>query len=328
MKLNPLSLLGIAFTFVLGGVLPAKEAFAQDYPSKPIKFIVDTSPGAVNDIWARRFAQILSEEYKQPIIVENRPGVSGTLAAQTVLKAEADGYTIMVGGYNPIVVYPQIGGKVSYNARSAFIPIAAGPPGPPFLAISPVKGIRSVAELRDYGKKNPNVLTCGVGGVASVYDFGCAAVAQALDIKIRAIPYKSNIAAITDAVGGQVDLVLGYNSEVEALFDSGKLVPLSVLSSIRMNIRPNVPAFKEVSPQSIDLLAFTGFYAPAGTPKVVVNKLNESILRATKLMLTSGDFIKAPEYLLFYNVDEFGKFIYAEQSKWESMANSFSIRAE
>ncbi len=200
---------------LLAIVLPVAPASAQPYPSKPIKLIVDGPAGGINDIWARRYAQRISEAMQQTIVVENRPGASGTIAAEAVAKSTPDGYTMFFGGMNPLVAYPGAGGLVRYDPVRDFVPVAVSTMGYPAFVVNSGLGIKTLADLVERAKAKPDEFICGTSGQASVQHFACVKAAEALGVEMRTVPYKGGSAALMDAAAGQIQVSVGYTAELE-----------------------------------------------------------------------------------------------------------------
>ena len=233
-----LTSLALALAGGLVTLTPAAQA-QQDYPNKPIKLIVDGPAGGINDIWARRYSNVVGPALKQTIVIENRTGASGSISAEALPQAAPDGYTLYYGGMNPLVLYPGAGGKVRYDPVKDFLPVALGTMGYPTLVAGSGFGAKNIAEA--IAKASGAERSCGTGGNASVGHFACAQLARAAKIKLLTVPYKAGALAATDAAAGQIDFAAGFYSEIEALTSGGRLVPLAVYGPQRLPKFPNVP---------------------------------------------------------------------------------------
>jgi tripartite-type tricarboxylate transporter receptor subunit TctC len=313
----------------LGSVaMLAAPVSAQSWPNKAIKVIVDGPAGGINDIWTRRYAQRLTEQFGQPVVVEPRPGASGTIAAEAVGKSAPDGYTVLFGGMNPLVAFPGAGGTVRYDPTKDFVPSAIGAMGYPLFVASSALGVKSVAELVAKAKASGSDMTCGTSGQASVQQFACANVAKALGIKLRAIPYKGGAAALLDAAAGQIDVSVGYTAETEALVTQGRLIPLASFAPNRLPRFPNAPSFAEAGYPGLELPSFSGFFFPAGTPQAMVDRFNTEAVKAMAKP-EMAEFVKAAGgFYIPFKSAEFADFVRKEQAKWKKMSDETGIRAE
>ncbi len=309
----------------LAAITPA--AFAQaDYPSRPIKLIVDGPAGGINDIWGRRYGQRISEALKQPVIIENRAGASGTLSADALAKSPPDGYTMYYGGLNPLVLFPGAGGQVRYDPLKDFVPIALGNMGFPTLVAGTSFGAKTLAEA--VAKVGSAERTCGTGGNASLQQFACVQLARSAKIKLLAVPYKAGALAVTDAGGGQVDFAVGFYSEIEPLISAGKVVPLAVYGPKRLPKFPNVPTMAEAGYPGIELPAFSGFYVPAGTPAPIVARLHTELLAAMKRPEMTEWLANAGGVYETMSQEAFAEFYRREIAKWKRMSAETGIRVE
>jgi tripartite-type tricarboxylate transporter receptor subunit TctC len=311
-------------------VFAGSASAANEYPSKPIRVVVDQAPGGVIDIWARRLAPHISKSLGQPVLIDNKPGASGTLAPEEVAKSAPDGYTVLLAGMSGIIVYPVAGGVVKYDPATAFSSAAINSMGYALIAVNSATGVRSVAELMSYAKTVPDGLTCGTAGNAGVYHFACATVSRALGIPFRMIPYKSNSAAMQDAAGGQIQLVTGFPAEIAALISSGRLTPLAVIkkSNVRLPQYPGVPTMEEAGYPDTELLSFNAFHFPANTPQDIVSKFSQA----------SNAAMRQPESVEALRLSgsehrplspaELSSFIAAQRAKWKRISDEMGIKAE
>ncbi len=309
----------------LAAFAPAASAQA-DYPSRPIKLIVDGPAGGINDIWGRRYGQRISETLKQPVIIENRAGASGTLSADALAKSPPDGYTMYYGGLNPLVLFPGAGGQVRYDPLKDFVPIALGNMGFPTLVAGTSFGAKTLAEA--VAKVGSAERTCGTGGNASLQQFACVQLARSAKIKLLAVPYKAGALAVTDAGGGQVDFAVGFYSEIEPLISAGKVVPLAVYGPKRLPKFPNVPTMAEAGYPGIELPAFSGFYVPAGTPAPIVARLHTELLAAMKRPEMAEWLANAGGVYETMSQEAFAEFYRREIAKWKRMSAETGIRVE
>ncbi len=299
---------------------------AQDYPSKPIKLIVDGPAGGINDIWARRYTNVMGPAMKATFVIENRTGASGSLAAEVLPQSAPDGYTVFYGGMNPLVLYPGAGGKVRYDPVKDFLPVALGTMGFPTLVAGSSTGAKTLAEA--IAKVGSTERTCGTGGNASVGHFACVLLARAAKIKLLTVPYKAGALAATDVVGGQLDFSAGFYSEIEALTSASKLVPLAVYGPQRLPRFPQVPTMAEAGFPDLALPSFSGFFVPVGTPAPIVARLHTELLAAMKTPELSGILANAGGVYQVMSQEAFATFYRQEVAKWKKLSADLNIRVE
>ena len=320
-----LTLAALAVAGTLATLAAAANA-QSDYPSKPIKLIVDGPAGGINDIWARRYANVVGPALKQTIVIENRTGASGSLSAEALTQAAPDGYTMYYGGMNPLILYPGAGGKVRYDPLKDFLPIALGTMGFPTLVSGPTLGVKTLAEA--IAKVGSTERTCGTGGNASVGHFACVQLARAGKVKLLMVPYKAGALAATDVAAGQIDLAAGFYSEIEALTSGGRLVPLAVYGPQRLPKFPNVPTMAEAGLPGIELPSFSGFFVPTGTPMPIVARLHTELLAAMKTPELTGILANAGGVYQVMTQAAFADFYRQEIAKWKKLSADTGIRVE
>lgn len=304
---------------------PLAQAQA-DYPNKPIKLIVDGPAGGINDIWARRYTNVLGPAMKATFVIENRSGASGTISAEALTQAPPDGYTMYYGGMNPLVLFPGAGGKVRYDPVKDFLPIALGTMGFPTLVAGAHVGAKNMAEAIAKGMASER--SCGTGGNASVAHFACAGIARAAKLKLLNVPYKAAALAAQDAAAGQVDFTAAFFSEINPLVTGGRLVPLAVFGPQRLPRYPDVPTMAEAGFPELSLPSFSGFFYPAGTPAPMVTKMHAALVAAmqtpelTKILADAGGVYQVmtpPAFADFYR---------QEIAKWKKLSADNNIRVE
>ena len=329
MKNGSLRLAGLCAALTIAA-LPAAVHAQQDYPTKPIRLIVEGPPGGINDIWARRYAQRVSESMKQPVVVDNRPGASGTIAAEALAKAPPDGYTMMYGGMNPLVAYPGAGGQVRYDPAKDFVPVALSNMGYPLLAVGASHNLKTLQQLLAKAKSLPagEEMTCGTGGNASVGHFACALFARTAGVKLRLVPYKGNSLAAMDAANGQIHLATGFSSELEPLTTPGRILVLGGFAPSRLPKFPDAPTMTEAGLPGMDLTSFAMFYVPAGTPQAIVDKLNAEHIRAMQRPEMTEWLRAAGGLYVPMKPDELAQMLRREQEKWKRMSAETGIRVE
>ena len=316
--------------FLLLASFAAAEAQtgAESYPSKPVKLIYGFPSGSTGDIRARAYAQRLAETLGQPFVVENRPGASAAIAAEAVIKAPADGYTILFGTIQELVFNPVLSASVRYDPLRDLAPISFGSGGYPMLLVPQSLGVKSVAELVRLGTTMPGNLNCGTAGYATMHHFGCAYFAKQAGLRILTVPYKGPAPALVDAASGQVQMALGYVVESQQYIESKKLVPLAIFGPRRLDAFPEVPTMMELDYPGLELFSWSCFMAPAGTPAHVVRRLNAEVIKvATRPDMVEWLTQTAAVFMPF-NPEEFGDFLRSEIAKWRKISDATGIKAE
>lgn len=318
----------VAAVLTVASVVAPSAAWSQTYPARPVRLVIETTTGSTNDIWSRRFGQRMGEALGQSFVVDNKPGASGTIAAEQVARAGADGHTLLFGGMTSLITYPAANGTVRYQPTRDFIPIGLGTMAYPLVLASAKLGVKSLPAFIASAKSRGDEVTCGTAGVASPQHFACSEFGRAVGIRVRAIPYKGGAAAMLDAANGDVELVVGWSSEVAPFTDNGRLVPLVTLGPKRHPRFPDVPTTDEAGFRAVQLPAFSGLFAPAGTAPDVIARLNAEMVKAAtrpdmKEWMDANGGIYMP-----MDATEFAAFFRQEQAKWKRLAEEGSIRAE
>jgi tripartite-type tricarboxylate transporter receptor subunit TctC len=278
------------------GVLIAATAAAQEFPAKPIRIVVPVPPGGAVDIIARLSAGRLSAAFAQPVIVENRPGARGVIGSESVAKASADGYTLLVTS-DALTIMPFVERKLAFEVPGSFAPVSLLATQPLVLAVHPSLRAQSVQDLIGLAKAKPGSVSFGTGALAH---FLAGETLQRLaGFEMTHVPYKGGPAAIADLVGGQVPAALTGQSPMIGYVRSGRIRPLAVMSRTRSAALPEVPTLAEAGIAGIDLFEWIFMLAPANTPKPVVDRLSAEVVRAlgapeAREKLAAGGFEASP----------------------------------
>ena len=258
----------LAFTLALVPVLAA----AQAWPSKSVKMVVPFAAGGATDVVARLLAQKLTEEWGQSVVVENRVGAGGNIGGDAVAKSPPDGYTLLMASGAIVIAGPHMYKSLPYDPTRDLVAITNVATGPQVIAVTPSLPVKDLGELIAYAKANPKKLNYGSAGIGAQTHLAAENLAQAAGIELTHVPYKGESAALTDLMGGQIQLVTANLSAALALAREGKIRALAVTSRERNPALPDVPAAAETVP-GFENSGWFGLLAPAGTPKEVIEKI-------------------------------------------------------
>jgi tripartite-type tricarboxylate transporter receptor subunit TctC len=317
-----------SFALVFSLSLCSLTAGAQTWPTKPIKLITSSAPGGIVDIYARRHQAHLQAELGQPIMVENKPGASGAIAGDAAAKSDADGHTLFMGSQNELGLIGQLGVPVRYDPVKDFSVVGLTIAGYPILMVNSQLGIKTVPELVAYMKAKSTPADCGGNGTATVGHFVCAAFAVRTGTKMQYVPYKSNVAAMTDAASGQVQLVSAFYSEVAPFIATGKLIPLGVFGATRLPLLPNVPTMEEQGLKDLELQSYTVYVVPTGTPVAAQRKLNAAILKAANHPDVMDKVKVAGGVYFDMNLEETQAWQKRIQSRWNNIVQETGIKLD
>ena len=304
-------------------------AFAQsNYPNKPINFIVPYGAGGSADSRSRQIAQKMSVILKQPIVIDNKPGAGGNIGTEAIVRAAPDGYTIGMGNFAPMSVNKTLFGNLRYDPEADLTPIILIEKGPLVLVVNPNSPFKTVQDIVTAAKAKPGVLTFSSGGIGGSHQLSAELFEQNAGIQMIHVPYKSGSAALTDLMGGNVDLMFDQMYSAVPSIKADKIRPLAITSKKRSPLLPNVPSFAELGYPKVEVLNWQGLIAPKGTPKAIIDKLNAAANEALKdpqlreLMLSQGNEIGGG------SPADFAALIKAESAKWSAVVKTANIKPE
>jgi tripartite-type tricarboxylate transporter receptor subunit TctC len=305
----------------------AKSGTAQDYPGRPVRWVVPFPPGASNDIIARLIGQKLTEAWGQQFVVDNRPGAGGSLGAETVAKASPDGYTLLLANPGPNVNNPLMRRDTPYRIDD-FSPIVFLGYAPLIIVAHPKFPPNTARELADYAKANPGKVNWGSSGNGSSLHIGLALFQAATGANVVHVPYKGAAPALTDVVGGQINLMYTTTVTGEAHIKSGRVKILANAGGKRQAVIPNVPTLAEQGIQNAEAIVWFGAAAPAKTPRAVIDKLNREINRALALAEVKSRLDQLGLEVGGGTPEDFDRFIKKEASRLASLLKAGAVRTE
>ena len=271
----------IKYLIILSAALSVLAGAARaQYPTKPVRLIVPFSAGSTTDVIARILAQPLQQALGQTFVIDNRPGADGALAGEMVSRAPADGYTLLVATNSPLSAVPHLRKKVPYDALKDFAPVSLMGYYTFLLAVNPNVPAKSLRDLFDYARANPNKLNYASGNTSSIVMM--AMLNSLAGVKMTHVPYKSEPPAVVDLISGQVQAMVTSYSTVAAHLRDGRLRALALALNQRSPLLPNVPTVAESGLPKFSITPWCGVFAPARTPPAVVERLNREIVAALK----------------------------------------------
>jgi tripartite-type tricarboxylate transporter receptor subunit TctC len=314
--------IGLLFAFA------ATAAGAQGYPSKPIKIIVPFAPGGNVDITARLVAPGLGEALGQPVVVENKPGAGGTIGADLVAKSPPDGYTLLMGSNSTFSVAPSLYPKNPYNPVRDFAPVVMIASAPFVLVINPASSAKTAAELVALGKANPGKLTMSSAGTGSSNHLVGELFQEISGARFTHIPYKGSGQALTDLMGGQVDLHFDQITSAASHIQGGKLRALLVTARQRVSLLPDVPTASQAGYARFEATNVTGLIAPAGTPRDIVDKLNAATRKVIAEAAVKEKFAGLGAEATGGTPEDFAGYIKDDLGKWTRIVREANVKVE
>src|SRR3984885_11260591 len=307
--------------------LPAlpRIAHADAYPTRPVRMLVGSTPGAAPDVVARLFGQWLGERLGHPFVIENRPAGGGNLAAEPVVRASPDGYMLLVFSASNAIDTTLLD-TLNFDLARDIAPVAGLVDLPMLLSVNPAFPAKTLPEFIAYAKANPGKINIGTPPVGSPQYVSGALIEMMTDTKIAVIPYRGGPAAVTDAIGGQIQGVIGTVLLVLSQVRAGSLRPLAITSTTRSELLPDVPTMAEFLP-GYEASQWIGIGAPKDTPAAVINKLNAEINAALADAAMKAKVVALGGMVLPGSADEFGKFVADETIKWAKVVKFSGARA-
>ena len=311
---------------VLG--LDASAALAQGYPAKPIRVIAAFPPGSVSEILGRVVGQKLTEAWGQPVVVETRPGAGGTIAADAVAKAAADGYTLLMGSSAELTVGPNLYSKLSYDPLKHFAPVILVAVVPNLLVVHPSVPATTVKELVAVAKSKPGQLNFASSGNGTTGHLAGEMLKALAGIDMVHIAYKGSPPALTDTLAGQTSLMFGPIVTALPHTRAGKLRALAVSSPRRSSAAPEVPTMVEAGFPDFEASIYFGISAPAGTPREIVARLNAEIGKALQVPEVRQTLLKQGAEPLGGTPEAYAAHIKTEIAKWAKVVKISGARID
>jgi tripartite-type tricarboxylate transporter receptor subunit TctC len=298
-------------------------AFAQAYPTKPLKLIVPFAPGGVTDMVSRVMAQGLTAELGQTVIVENRAGASGIVGADAAAKSPPDGYTLMMGNISTLAINAAVFTRLPYDPQTSFEPISMVARQPLVVAVNPNVPVKTIAELVAYAKAN-NKLNFGSAGAS--LQLATEAFNQAAGIQMTHVPYKGSGPAMTDLVAGHIEVLFDAFSSLYPFIQQGRLRGLAITSARRSPLAPELPTLGELGFPQIEVTSWQGIVVPAGTPPAIVAKLNAAVLKVLESHSVKDQLAKQGVEASPSTPQQLAQYASTERQRWTDVASKAGVK--
>ena len=312
---------------VAAATLAASGAWGQSWPDKPVRVVVAFTAGGTTDILARSVGQQLSERLKQQFVIDNEPGAGGNLGTEIVVRAPADGYTLIVDSVGPIAVNPTLYPKLSYNPLTDLVPIVQIAEVPNVLVVHPSLPVKTFEEFVAYAKANPGKLNCSSTGIGTSSHLSCYILGKRAGFDAVHVPYKG-ADAVRDLLAGRVQFMFATIPSVKQHIEAGSLRALAVSSAARSRSLPDVPTIAERGYPGFEAGSWFGFFAPKGTPQEVIATLNKHVNEIIAVPAIESAMVKEGADPIGGTPQQFGQFVQREFEKWRVVVKESGATAE
>ena len=314
----------LAFAALMVAFGPAVAA----YPDKPIRWVVPFPPGGAMDAIARTVGEQLQRRFNQPVVIENKPGAGGNLGVDLVAKAPADGYTMVITSIG-MATNRHLYAKLSYDPLKDFAPVSQLAVVPNMLVVNPGRiQAQSVPELIAAAKANPGKLTYASAGNGTSIHLAGELFASMAGVDILHVPYRGSGPAVSDLIGGQVDMMFDSISSARPHVQAGKLRALGLTTGKRSSSMPEVPTIAEAGVKGYELVPWFGVFMPAGTPKDVVQTMHRALVEAMQTTDVKARFFVIGAEVIGNTPEAFASALATESAKWERIVRERNIRAD
>lgn len=319
------ALASAAVALALG--IPAGGAFADEYPSKPIRFVAPYPPGSVTDLLARTIGQKLTESWKQPVVVENRGGGGSVIGTDIVAKAPPDGYTILMVAPD-LAINQTLRSGLPYDAEKSFAPVARLVFSPTVLCVHPSLPVSNLRELIAHAKSSTVRLSYASGGNATVGHLGMELLKHMAGIDMVHVPYKGTAAVVRAVLAGEVQVAFAQMSTARPQHAAGKLRILAIASGTRSQAMPELPTVAEAGVPGFKAEVWFGVVAPAGTPSGIISRLNGEMRKIMQMPDVRKQLLSQGIEAATNTPDEFAAFIRAEIAQWGELVKKTGARVD
>ena len=307
--------------------LAQAQSAAQSYPSKVIRFIVTYPPGGSSDVMARIIGQQLTEYWGQQVIVDSRPGADGAIGMEYAAKQPADGYTLVLGNFGPVVAKPLLS-KVNYDWRKDFAPVSRATISANILVVGTAMPVKDVKDLVALAKRRPAELTYATSGPGSMSHFAGEMFKRLAGVNMTTVPYKGNALSITDVMGGHIVCMFSDALPAMTNMKSGKLRALAVTSETRWPPTPELPTLAETGITGFAAVNWWGIVTPAGVPRPIIDKLNGGVVKAVATPSVKARLSELGVETVSSTPEEFAAFMAAEAERWGKLVRETNMKGD
>jgi tripartite-type tricarboxylate transporter receptor subunit TctC len=300
------------------GVTLAGAAAAQAWPAKPVRVVVGFTAGGTTDVLARNVGQQLGDKFKQPFVVDNKPGAGGNLGTEIAIRAPADGYTLLVASVGPIAVNPTLYPKLGHNPQADLVPIVLLADVPNVLVVHPSVPVDSLEQFVAYARANPGKLNYCSTGIGTSSHLSGFLLAKRAGLQVTHVPYKG-ADALNDLLSGRIQFMFATIPSVRQHIAAGSLRALAVSSAKRSRSLPDVPTVAERGFPGFEAGSWFGFFAPKGTPDEVVSTLNKAVNEIIAVPAVEAAMIKEGADPAANTPQQFTQFVQREFEKWRTV---------
>jgi len=310
---------------ILLGVATAETA---DYPAHPITLVVPYAAGGGNDLMARIAGEKMSKTLGQQVVIENRPGAGGSTATRQVARSAPDGYTLVIGGTGTLAVNPTLYQNVGYDPRKDFVPVGLIGASALVVLTHPALPVRNMRDLIALAKKDPGKINYASAGVGSGIHLGTVLFEMMAGVKLTHVPYRGSAPALTDLIGGHVSIYFSSLPPAVGLVGEGKVRALAVTGLKRSEIFPNLPTVAEAGLPGFEAVLHYGIVAPAGTPRLIIDKLSAALREAVNAPDTKERMAKDGTEPLLSTPEEYATDIDREEIKWSAVVRQSGAKGD
>ena len=311
---------------LVAGIMAAGVALAQPYPAKPVRLIVPFAPGAAQDLTGRLVAQKLSEGWPQQVIVDNRPGAGSSIGAQMVARAAPDGFTLLLGN-EALAINASLGAALSFDPLRDFAPISLVVINPRLFVVHPSISAESMRDIIAMAKAKPGSIRYGSSGVGTGGHLAGALLAIMSSTEMTHVPYKGAAPAMTDVVGGQIEMVAATIMSAVPFLQSGRLRPVAVTSPQRSSVLPQVPTVAESGLPGYEAIAWSMLLAPAKTPPAIIAKVQKDTARFLEQPEVRARLLREGAENAGWDARRSADYLRAEVARWAKVVREAGVKA-
>ncbi len=318
----------VSLLVLLCALFSGLDALAQDWPAKPVKWVVPYVPGGASDVLARLVAQQLSERLGKPVVIENKGGAGGNIGTDYVAKSAPDGYTIVLGNIGPISVSQSLYSNLPYDPEKDLAPISLLMAYANVLVVSPSFPHKTVKEFIQFAKTQSTPISYGTPGVATSLHLAAELFAKTTGVRMTHVPYKGGTPALNDVMGGHIPMAFDPMASTLPHVKGGKLRALAVTSSERSVLLPDVPTVAESGFPGFEVIGWIGVLVPKNTPQPVIDRLVREFSSVMELPAVRRSVTDMGSFVPTLGPDHFAKFIHTEVVKWRDVVRSANIKPQ